>query len=238
MLRQKVAKAPKAQKVAKKAAKVQKKKVVKSQKRAFRAPVGYKGPTVGESTLSQPFPETKAQQVLPDGSVKPFSTADLQNGTHVLVSFPLAFTFVCPTEVNSFSDALPKFKEQGAQVYGLSIDSPFTLQAWLKQPKNKGGIEGCQLPLISDLGREVSAAMGCLLPNNIGTRATMIIKDGKVRHFSFNETSVGRDVNEVLRVVSAINMADTGVVVPCDWKPGKKTMKPSQQGLEEYVNDV
>lgn len=237
MLRNKTHKKPST----KKSTKTHKKAVHKTQKRNFVRPEGYEGPTFGKSVLGKKIPKATAQVVNPDGTVAPFNTDSDLSGYSVICTLPLAFTFVCPTEVNALSDATSEFNKLGAKVYALSIDSPFAIAQWMKQPRKQGGIEGSELSFIADMGRDVSNTLGCLLPANITTRATYVLKDGVLRHASFNETNVGRSVDEILRVTASIVHVDqnAGTVIPCGWEPKKpKTMKPTAEGLKEYVNDV
>merc|ERR1712000_242571 len=156
----------------------------------------------------------------------------------VLFFYPLDFTFVCPTEILSFSNAAATFREHNCEVIGASIDSQFTHLAWINTPKKEGGLGGAlDIPLVADLTKEVSEAYGVMLEGTGHTcRGLFVISDtGVVRHITMNDPPVGRNVDEVLRLVQAYQFADkNGEVCPVNWKPGKATMKPDPVGSKEY----
>jgi alkyl hydroperoxide reductase subunit AhpC len=159
----------------------------------------------------------------------------------VLFFWPLDFTFVCPTEICQFSDKAPEFEKIGAQIIGCSIDSHFTHMEYTKKPRNKGGIGAMQMPLLSDLTKQISKDYGCLIEegedSGVAFRATYIIDDkGILRHISMNDLPVGRNVEETLRLVEAFQYTDKhGEVCPASWRPGKATMTPgNQEKLNEF----
>jgi peroxiredoxin (alkyl hydroperoxide reductase subunit C) len=154
----------------------------------------------------------------------------------VLFFYPLDFTFVCPTEICAFSDRLDEFESIGAQVVGVSVDSQFTHLAWTRQPREEGGIAGLRFPLLADVKREMASAFGCLTNQGVALRALFVIDpDGIVQHATINNLSVGRSVDEVIRVLKACQFVRThGEVCPADWQPGEETIVPDVQKARDF----
>jgi len=150
----------------------------------------------------------------------------------VLFFWPLDFTFVCPTEICQFSDKAADFEANNCQLIGCSIDSQFTHREYTMKPREQGGLGPMNLPMISDLTKSIARDYGCLLDHSddqgVALRATFIIdKEGVLRQFSMNDLPVGRNVDEVLRMVKAFQYTDEhGEVCPSGWEPGKATMVP------------
>jgi len=166
------------------------------------------------------------------GSFKTIKLEDYVGKWLVLFFYPLDFTFVCPTEIVAFSDAAVKFREINAEVVGASVDSHFSHLAWTQQERCKGGIGKIDIPLIADLDKSLSRDYGALLGSTGHTlRATYIIDNkGIVRHLSFNDAPVGRNVEEYLRLVQAFQHSDAhGEVCPASWTPGKATIIPTPE---------
>lgn len=160
-------------------------------------------------------------------------------GKKVLFFFyPLDFTFVCPTELHAFQDALPEFDSRNCQVVGCSVDSVFSHLAWLDTPRDKGGIQGISYPIVADLNKTIARDYDVLVPNEgIAFRALfMIDQHGIVFHQLVNNLPLGRSVEEALRILDAQNYFELhGEVCPANWSKGKKGMKATKQGLEDYV---
>ncbi|MEE9615087.1 MAG: peroxiredoxin, partial [Thermodesulfobacteriota bacterium] len=136
------------------------------------------------------------------------------------------------------SERVGEFKERGAEVIGVSVDSAFAHQAWRNTPRKKGGIGEITYPLVADLDKEVARSYGVLLEKpGIALRGLFIIdKEGKLRHVTINDLPLGRNVDEVLRVVDAIQFNEKhGEVCPANWNKGDEGMKPDQKGLEKYA---
>jgi alkyl hydroperoxide reductase subunit AhpC len=176
-------------------------------------------------------------QALVGKSFKQVSLGDYRGKWLVLFFYPLDFTFVCPTEIIAFSDRVGDFKEHGAEVVGCSVDSHFCHLAWSERPRKEGGIGEIEYPLLSDLSRQISSDYGVL--NEDGTLALrglfIIDPDAIVRYQVVHDLGIGRNVDETLRVLSAIQFhMKTGDVCPSDWTPGKKTMKADPEGSKEY----
>jgi alkyl hydroperoxide reductase subunit AhpC len=154
----------------------------------------------------------------------------------VLFFYPLDFTFVCPTEIIEFSERSAEFRELGAEVVGVSVDSKFSHLAWINTPRKKGGLGEMKIPLISDIKKELARDFGVLLDDGIAARGTFIIDPkGIVRQYTVNDLSVGRSVDETLRLLEGFQFADEhGEVCPAGWKKGSKTMKADPKGSQEY----
>ena len=137
---------------------------------------------------------------------------------------------MCPTEIVQFSDKSKEFADIGCQVIGASVDSHFTHMEYTKKDRKKGGIGKMEIPLIADISKDIARRYGCLIDhgddNGVAFRATYIIdKDQVVRHISINDLPVGRNIDEILRLVKAFQYTDEfGEVCPAQWTPGKKTM--------------
>ena len=158
----------------------------------------------------------------------------------VLFFYPLDFTFVCPTEIIAFSDRIAEFENIGVQVIGASVDSQYTHLAWKNTPRNKGGLGEIKFPLLSDLNRQAARDYDVLLEGGVAARGLFIIDDkGVLQSYTVNNLGVGRNVDEVLRLVEAYQfVAEHGEVCPANWKPGAKTMKPDPTGSQEYFQAV
>lgn len=166
-----------------------------------------------------------------------FKLSDLRGKYVVMFFYPLDFTFVCPTELHAFQAKLGEFEKRNVQVVGVSIDSWFSHLAWLKTPKSKGGIEGVSYPIVSDLNKTISRDYDVLIEAaGIALRGLFLIdKNGIVQHQVINNLPLGRNVDEVLRMVDALQYTEEhGEVCPANWKEGAKSMKPTDAGLEEY----
>ena len=158
----------------------------------------------------------------------------------VLFFYPLDFTFVCPTEIVAFSDRIEEFHKRGCEVVGVSVDSQFSHLAWIKMPRNEGGLGGLKYPLVSDLTKKIGADYGVLLEDGIALRGLFVIdKGGIVRHITINDLPIGRSVDEAIRVLDALQFFEkNGEVCPADWKPGKATIKPGVKESKEYFEKV
>ncbi|MBI5642144.1 MAG: peroxiredoxin [Deltaproteobacteria bacterium] len=183
-------------------------------------------------------PDFKAQAVMKDGSMKEIKLSDYKGKYVVLFFYPLDFTFVCPTEIIALSDRIEEFEVRNAQVLGVSVDSHFSHIAWRNTQRKKGGIGEVTYPLISDLDKSISRKYGVLLEKpGIALRGLFIIdKMGKLRHITINDLPLGRNVDEILRVLDAVQFNEKhGEVCPANWNKGQEGMKPNQAGLEQYA---
>lgn len=190
------------------------------------------------STLvTKEAPNFKAQAVMPDNSFADLELSSLRGKYVVLYFYPLDFTFVCPSEIIAFDRALEKFKERNAEVIGVSVDSHFTHHAWKSTPVEKGGIGAIRYPLVSDLNKSISRDYGVLFNESIALRGLFLIdKEGVVRHALVNDLPLGRNVDEALRVLDALQFTEKhGEVCPANWRKGEDAMKPTADGVAAYL---
>lgn len=188
--------------------------------------------------VGNPAPAWKADAVV-GGEFKSLSNADYKGKWKVLYFYPLDFTFVCPTEITAFSDAIDKFKELNCEVLGCSIDSKFSHLAWTKQDRKEGGLGEIKYPLLADMTKSIAADFGVLLEGaGIALRGLFIIDDNDVvQHATINNLGVGRNVDEVLRLVEAFQYtAKHGEVCPAGWTKGSDSMKPDPKGSKEWFS--
>jgi alkyl hydroperoxide reductase subunit AhpC len=183
--------------------------------------------------VTKEAPDFTAQAVV-NGEFKTINLSDYRGKYVVLFFYPLNFTFVCPTEIVAFSDRADEFKKRGVEVLGVSVDSRFSHLAWINTPRNKGGLGQLNYPLVEDLTKQISRDYGVLLDSGVALRGLFLIDTGGVvRHATINDLPLGRSVDEVLRVVDALQHFEKhGEVCPADWKPGKKALDPKK--ADEY----
>ncbi|MBP6217021.1 MAG: peroxiredoxin [Oligoflexales bacterium] len=161
-------------------------------------------------------------------------------GKYVLLFFyPLDFTFVCPTELHAFQEKVEDFKKLNCEVIGCSVDSQFSHYAWLNTPKTEGGIQGVRYPVVSDINKTIARDYDVLIPQDgVALRGSFLIdKAGVVRHQTVNDLPLGRNIDEYLRLLEALQYTEEhGEVCPANWKKGKKAMKANSSGLKNYFN--
>jgi peroxiredoxin (alkyl hydroperoxide reductase subunit C) len=184
-------------------------------------------------------PEFKAQAVMPDNTINPeFSLEDLKGKYVVLFFYPLDFTFVCPTEILAFNRKVDEFKALGAEVVGVSVDSQFTHLAWKNTPVEQGGIGNVQFPLVADLNKSIAKDYGVLVKGaGVAFRGTFLIdREGVVKHAVINDLGLGRNIDEEIRMVEALKHHEAhGEVCPANWKDGDDAMKPTAEGVADYL---
>lgn len=181
-----------------------------------------------------------------DGEFTNVSLSDYAGKYLVVVFYPFDFTYVCPTELISFSDNLPKFRELGAEVIGVSTDSHFTHLAWIKTARENGGLGKIDYPLLADISKDMSRDYGVLVEdpedgmNGAALRGLFIIDGtGKVRSVQINDDAVGRSVDEAIRLIQGFQFADKhGEVCPANWQPGDATIKPDQVKKMDFFKDA
>ena len=158
----------------------------------------------------------------------------------VVFFYPLDFTFVCPSELIAFDHRLAEFKSRGVEVIGVSIDSQFTHLAWKNTPVNKGGIGQVGYPLVADIKHEICQAYDVELADaGVALRGSFLIdKTGVVMHQVVNMLPLGRDIDEMLRMVDALQFFEEhGEVCPAGWSKGKAGMNASTEGVAKYLAD-
>lgn len=184
--------------------------------------------------------------------VENFSLEQFVGKKHVIFFFyPMDFTFVCPTELLAFQEQLTEFEKRNTVVVGCSVDSKYSHYAWLQTPKNKGGINGVKYPLVADFTKTIAANYGVLAGdfdytetgeftftgNPVAYRGLFLIdKNGNVRHQLVNDLPLGRNVNEALRMVDALQYyEENGEVCPANWEKGKDALKATKEGVANYL---
>ncbi len=189
------------------------------------------------SLVTREAPDFTAPAVMPDNSFAELTLASLRGKYVVLFFYPLDFTFVCPSEIIAFDKALGQFKERNAEVVGVSVDSHFTHLAWKNTPVEKGGIGQIEYPLVADLNKNIAREYGVLADESVALRGLFLIdKEGIVRHALVNDLSLGRSVDEALRMLDALRFTEQhGEVCPANWREGEDSMKPTADGVAEYL---
>lgn len=181
-------------------------------------------------------PDFKAKAVIGNRIVD-FSISELKGKYVIFFFYPLDFTFVCPTELHAFQEKLSDFEQRNAQVVACSVDSHFSHLAWLQTPKSKGGIQGVAYPIVADLNKSIARDYDVLNhQEGIAYRGLFLInREGIVHHQVVNDLPLGRSVDEAIRMLDAlIYFEKNGEVCPANWQNGKKSLKPTQEGLELY----
>lgn len=188
--------------------------------------------------VTQPAPDFTATAVMPDNSFNDkFQLSGYRGKYVVLFFYPLDFTFVCPSEIIAFDKKLKEFKERKCEVIGVSVDSHFTHWAWKNTPVEKGGIGNVQYPLVADLTKNIARNYGVLVNDAVALRGLFLIdKEGVVRHMLVNDLPLGRNVDEAIRLLDALQFTeDHGEVCPANWHKGAEGMKPTAEGVADYL---
>ena len=186
--------------------------------------------------VTKEAPDFTAPAVVNGQIVNEYKLSSNRGKYVVLFFYPLDFTFVCPTEIVAFSDRIEEFRKRGAEVIGASVDSQYSHLAWIKTPRAQGGLGGLAYPLVADITKKIAADYGVLLDGGIALRGLFLIdKQGVVRAVTVHDLPLGRSVDEVLRVLDALQFYEKhGEVCPADWKPGAATIKPGVKESREY----
>jgi len=207
--------------------------------------------------VTKPAPDFKAQAVMPDNSFKEVSLSDYKGKKVVLFFYPLDFTFVWPTELIAFDKRLGEFEKRNVQVLGCSVDSHFSHLRWKEMEVNQGGIGKVGYPLVSDLDKSIARNYDVLLGTTSATVYTedeelvtsvgggvtlrgsfLIDEDGNVRHEIKNDLPLGRNIDEMLRLIDALDHHNKhGEVCPSGWTEGKSGMKPSDDGMRDFLSN-
>ena len=155
----------------------------------------------------------------------------------VLFFYPLDFTFVCPSEIIAFDKRLEEFTSRGINVIGVSVDSQFSHFAWKNTPVEKGGIGQVRFPLVADLNKQISRDYDVLLNDSIALRGSFLIDaDGTVRHAVINDLPLGRNIDEMIRMVDTMIFTNEhGEVCPAGWNAGDEGMKADTDGVADYL---
>ncbi len=209
------------------------------------------------SFVGKKIPNITVNAIDEMGDTKPLNILNyaIQNKKKVLLFwYPKDFTFVCPTELHAFQDALPEFEKRNTLVVGASVDSAEVHFAWLNTPKDDGGIEGITYPILADTNRNLSERLRILdgvstyneetdevfiEGDNVTYRATYLIDEsGDVFHESINHMPLGRNVDEYIRLVDAFAHVQVhGEVCPANWEEGKEAMNADREGVATYLSN-
>ncbi|MDX8409866.1 MAG: peroxiredoxin [Mariprofundales bacterium] len=204
--------------------------------------------------VNRQAPDFTAAAVLADGTIQEdFTLSDLKGKYIVLFFYPLDFTFVCPSELIAFDHRIKEFASRGVQVVGVSVDSQFTHLAWRNTPVNQGGIGSVGYPLVADLSKKIAADYDVLMNNktfedeegaqyhmlggDIALRGSFLIdREGVVQHQVVNNLPLGRNIDEMLRMIDALQFTEEhGEVCPAGWNKGAKGMVPDGDGVASYL---
>ena len=184
-------------------------------------------------------PDFTATAVLANGQiVEDFNLMEnLGEKGAVLFFYPLDFTFVCPSEIIAFSHRAKEFRERGVNIIGVSVDSQFSHFAWRETPVNQGGIGRVDMPLVADITKQIARDYDVLLDDAVALRGSFLIDaDGTVRHAVVNDLPLGRNIDEMIRMVDTMLFTNEyGEVCPAGWVKGDEGMKADTEGVAEYL---
>ena len=207
--------------------------------------------------VTKKAPEFKTMAVMPDNSINEVSLSDYKGKKVVLFFYPLDFTFVCPTELLAFNKRLSEFESRDVQVLGCSVDSRWTHLAWKNTDINNGGIGNIQYPLLQDLDKSIARNYDVLIGSSqayieaedfegltsigggVALRGSFLIdEEGIIRHAVINDLPLGRNIDEMLRMIDALSHHQKhGEVCPAGWKEGENAMAESPEGVASYLTD-
>lgn len=191
------------------------------------------------SLVSKKAPEFSAMAAMPNGEISNITLSDVNEENYVLLFFyPLDFTFVCPSEIIALNKRINDFNVRNVKVLGISIDSQFTHHAWRETPVAKGGIGAINYPLVADVNHSICQAYGVEHPAAaVALRGAFLIdKQGIIRAEIVNDLPLGRDIDELLRLVDALQHHEQhGEVCPAGWNKGKPAMKATKDGVATYL---
>ena len=207
--------------------------------------------------VTKPAPNFKTLAVMPDNSIDTVSLEDYKGKKVVLFFYPLDFTFVCPTELLAFDKRLSEFESRNTQVIGCSVDSRWSHLAWKNTDVNNGGIGQVKYPLLQDLDKSIArnydvlvgttdayvetedSAETTTVGGGVALRGSFLIdENGNVRHAVLNDLPLGRNIDEMLRTIDALDHHNAhGEVCPAGWNKGKTAMKPSHDGMRSYLQE-
>ena len=170
--------------------------------------------------------------------IENFTLSQFKGKYVVLFFYPLDFTFVCPTELHACNEKVAEFAALNTEVVAVSTDSWFSHAAWLNTPRKQGGIAGVTYPIVSDFNKTISADYDVLLKGGMALRGLFLIdKDGRVQHQVVNNLPLGRNVDEAVRMVKALQHTEqNGEVCPANWNEGAEAMTASGEGLKKYFD--
>ncbi|CCQ72386.1 peroxiredoxin [Magnetospira sp. QH-2] len=197
---------------------------------------------MGNVLVGHAAPDFTAPAVMGDNSInEAFNLKEYLNGSYGVVFFyPLDFTFVCPSEILAFDHRVAAFEERNTKVIGVSVDSHFTHLAWKNTPTNEGGLGQVKFPMVADLTKSICEDYGVVVEGaGIAYRGSFLIDtDGNVRHQVINDLPLGRNVDEMIRMVDALQFHEEhGEVCPAGWNKGDSGMTATPDGVAKYLSD-
>ncbi len=197
--------------------------------------------TCAASLVGRPFVDFTTSAVLADGQiVDGLNFAETIKGRYaVLFFYPLDFTFVCPSELIALSNRMDAFRARDVEVFGVSVDSQFTHHAWRQTPVNKGGIGPVAFTLLADVSHGICQAYGVEHPEaHVALRGAFVIdKKGIVQAQQLNNLPIGRNIEEIIRLVDAVQFHEQyGEVCPAGWQKGEDGMRASPDGVASYLD--
>ncbi len=189
--------------------------------------------------VGRPAPDFTAAAVMADNTINDkFNLRQYLLGKYGIVFFyPLDFTFVCPSEILAFDKRYKDFEKRQTQVVAVSVDSQFSHLAWKNTPVNQGGVGKLSFPLVADLSKSIARDYGVLHEETVALRGTFLIdRDGILRHMLINDLPLGRNVDETLRMVDALQCYEEhGEGCPAGWMQGKPGMKADPKGVADFL---
>lgn len=189
--------------------------------------------------VGKPAPDFTAAAVLEDGSIVEEYTLskEIKDQYGLVFFYPLDFTFVCPSEILAFHNRIKKFKELNTKVIGISVDSQFSHAAWRNTAPEDGGLGAIDFPLVADITKSIAHDYDVLVADNIAYRGSFLIdKEGIVRHQVVNDLPLGRNVEEAIRMIEALQFHEEhGEVCPAGWNKGDEGIKPDAKGVASYL---
>ncbi len=189
--------------------------------------------------VGKPAPDFTATAVMGNNEMnESFNLLSHVKGKYAVVFFyPLDFTFVCPSEILAFDHRYQDFKDRNTEIIAVSVDSQFSHLAWKNTPVNNGGLGQVKFPMVADLTKSIARDYDVLINDAVALRGTFLIdRNGVVRHQVVNDLPLGRNVDEAIRMVDALQFFEEhGEVCPAGWQKGKPGMKASTEGVAEYL---
>ncbi|MBD3816400.1 peroxiredoxin [Halothiobacillus sp.] len=188
--------------------------------------------------VCKPAPDFTATAVMGNNEIQEITFSSLIKGKYaVLFFYPMDFTFVCPSELIAFDHRLAEFTARNVEVVGVSIDSEFTHLAWKNTPVEKGGIGQVKYTLVADIKHSIAKAYDVELDGGVALRGSFLIdRDGIVRHQVVNDLPLGRNIDEMLRLIDALQFTEVhGEVCPAGWKKGDAGMDATTEGVAKYL---
>ncbi|MEK8088286.1 peroxiredoxin [Thermithiobacillus plumbiphilus] len=185
-------------------------------------------------------PDFTAPAVMGDNSINEnFRLSEFAKGKYAVLFFwPLDFTFVCPSEIIAFDHRWDEFQKRNCEVIGVSVDSQYTHLAWKNTPVDKGGVGKLRFPMVADLTQSIARDYDVLTTGGVALRGTFLIdRDMVVRHQVINDLPLGRNIDEAIRMVDALQFSEEhGEVCPAGWQQGKPGMKANPEGVADYLS--